>query len=299
MTCDRFRGAVLAADTAARALEADRLLAAHRDTCVACAAWMDAYAAGARAWEAESSDPPLGEVVLTRTLGSPCERAQFRAAAAWDDEPGMPATQALAAHLADCAECRHVAALLASVREGLPGLAELDPGPGFAASVLLRTSRRPARVTWADRVRAVGRTLLARPRFAWEAAYVLTLCWLLVFGNPITAFDWTTARVGAAAARDLPAPVQSAGARVQAWRARLSQGLVQVSSSMPDPRVIVIEAATGLQARSSAWVGRLTSVALEWLTAAWRAITDWVAGAFSEPLPAATEPGSAPVRSSK
>jgi hypothetical protein len=260
---------------------------------------MDAYAAGSRAWEAESPDSPLVDVVLTRTLGSPCERVQLRAAGAWDEEPGAPVTRALAGHLADCAECRHVAALLASVREGLSGLAELDPGPGFAASVLARTSRRPARVTWAARVRAVGRSLLARPRFAWEAAYVLTLCWLLVFGNPITAFDWTTARVGAAAAHDLPAPVQSAGVRVQAWRARLSQGLVQVSSSIPDPRAIVIEAATGLQVRSSAWAGRLTSVALEWLTAAWRAIADWVVGAFSEPSPAAAEPGPPPVRSSK
>ncbi len=299
MTCDRFRSAVIAAESPGRAIDADGGLSGHRERCRDCGAWFDAFVEGARVWDQDPARPPLDEAVLARTLGSPCDRAQHALAAAWDERLEAPAAARVAAHLAGCEECRLVEALLTATRSGLADLAEADPGPAFAAAVFARTSRRPPRRTWADRARAVGRGWLARPRFAWEAAYVLTLCWLLVFGNPIATFDWTTARVGAVAERDLPAPVQSAGARVQAWRDRLSLELSQVVSAVPDPRALAAGTAAGLQARAAAWTERVAAAVWGWLTSAWQDVADWLVGLFVAPLPAATEPAPQPVRSSK
>jgi hypothetical protein len=84
---------------------------------------------------------------------------------------------------------------LAWIAKRLPELAEVDPGPFFTVRVLAATSRRPARTRLAERWSRTWAALIARPRFAIEAAYVLTLVLVLVAGNPIAAFDRTTARI--------------------------------------------------------------------------------------------------------
>ena len=97
----------------------------------------------------------------------------------WLGEAPLAATEraACARHLAECPHCRELAELGAL---GLPGTAAIDPGPGFVEEVLARTSGL-ARVDEAPKVGSRGgrvglwARLVRRPRFAWEAAYLLTL----------------------------------------------------------------------------------------------------------------------------
>lgn len=89
---------------------------------------------------------------------------------------------AFARHLEGCARCRELAELAALSAE------PVDPGPGFVDAVLARTvgapaasARRARGASGARSDRESGRwpglwsRLVQRPRFALEAAYVLTL----------------------------------------------------------------------------------------------------------------------------
>lgn len=135
--------------------------------------------------------------VLARTTGPVCGRAHELLPA-----EGLPETdrRLLALHLEGCAECRALAAALAALAEDLPALAEMAPEPGFAEDVLARTSRAapavPALERWARRLagglsgnwaalaggwRRTSAVWVRRPRFAWEAAFLLTLVLSPVF----------------------------------------------------------------------------------------------------------------------
>ena len=105
------------------------------------------------AWLAEG-DPSDAEGLLTRAQRAACAR-----------------------HLAECRHCRELADLGAL---GIQGTAAVDPGPGFVEEILARTSGAAhraeapathARGGWAG----LWPRLVCRPRFAWEAAYLLTL----------------------------------------------------------------------------------------------------------------------------
>jgi len=115
----------------------------------------------------------------------------------WAAEPADSFADAVLARTAG------VEALLAE----LPSLAEMDPGPGFVARVLLATSQRPAASGWLDRWADAWRALVRRPRFAWEAAYVATVCWVLIFGNPVGAWEWSASNIGSVAWERLGGPV--------------------------------------------------------------------------------------------
>ena len=93
-----------------------------------------------------------------------------------------------------------------AVVRDLPLLADMDPGPGFAERVLMATSRKPATEGWRTRVAGAWRAMVRRPRFAWEAAYVATVCWVLVFGNPVGAIEWSATSIRAVARERLGPP---------------------------------------------------------------------------------------------
>lgn len=125
-------------------------------------------------------DPPdadlhaLLEGVLARTSGPVCGRAHELLA---DDDPPAVERELLALHLERCHGCRELAAVLAALADDLPGLAEVRPDPAFADDVLAATL--PAAVRWRRwwrriRVESWPRWV-RRPRFAWEAAFALTL----------------------------------------------------------------------------------------------------------------------------
>jgi hypothetical protein len=124
--------------------------------------------------------------ILERTSGSPCPRAREGLA-----ERGLgPAVdpvseELLRAHLETCEGCAALSRILAGLQETLPLLAEIEPGEEFTAQVLARTPpRRSPLRAWAARLGRALEALLARPRLAWEGAYLGVALLAVVFGLP-------------------------------------------------------------------------------------------------------------------
>ena len=152
-----------------------------------------------------------------RTVGKGCATAESRLVA-WADGILLPGdADLLAGHLAHCPSCRTLAESIVMLLGDLPTLAEADPGPDFAASVLALTSRsadstlrrsalrrpsrtlagrgpvRPRSPSLLDDIReasaAWGRywaAVMRRPRAALELAYGTSLIVCLVLGSPAT-----------------------------------------------------------------------------------------------------------------
>ena len=99
----------------------------------------------------------------------------------------------------DAPACRSLAAALAEASAALPGFAEFEPGPGFTARVVGRTTLRPAVPGLPARVAAWWQRAVTRPRFPLEVAYVLTLVLMIAVGDPVAAFRETSARAAAIA----------------------------------------------------------------------------------------------------
>lgn len=141
--------------------------------------------------------------ILRQTTGDACVAAESRLPAWADGLLQAGEADLLAGHLAHCPRCQELAETLALLREELPGMAEADPGPDFAASVLALTSRRadstgrgpvrPRSPSLLDDIReasaAWGRywtAVMRRPRAALELAYGASLIVCLVLGSPAT-----------------------------------------------------------------------------------------------------------------
>lgn len=284
MTCERFREVVVGLDEVASVR--DRAECGHLDTCADCRAWFARFAEGSADW-AGGGGVDLASAVVARTAGTACARARGLMVSAVDDEPDRNEAALLRGHVTHCVDCQAFAADLAGALAALPGLAEMDPDPGFAAAVLARTSRRPAPATWTDRARGAWQAVVRRPRFAWEAAYVCTLCWLLVFGHPVVAFDWTTARVSAAASTAVPERLQSVQGQARVLKQQLVNEVARTAGGVVDAgRTRAEVAARTWQEHAMAWMHERVAE----FEASWRAVVAW----FAE-----TEPDSAPVRSSQ
>jgi hypothetical protein len=254
-TCDQIRAALLDPGTSpghwARRPETD----AHVQHCPACQDWLEAFAAGERAWTSEQADDFSGHVIA-RTAG------------------------------------------LEAVLRDLPRLADMDPGLGFTERVLRATSMKPAPVGWRARASAAWGALVRRPRFAWEAAYVATVCWVLVFGNPVGAIEWSTSNLGAVARERLGPPVKELRGDLETWRATLKPEPASArrnpAGAQADPVPPVLRA---WQA-SAEWVrGVATSVA-EAISTAWERVVEWFARVLGEPSNPSTEPPAGKARSS-
>lgn len=184
-----------------------------------------------------------------------------------------------------------------AVLRDLPLLAELDPGPGFADRVLLATSRKPAPEGWRARAAAAWAVLVGRPRFAWEAAYVATVCWVLVFGNPVGAIEWGATNLSAAARERLGPPAQELRTDIESWRGRLAtspSAVAPPAANAPEPAPPIVRA---WQAASD-WLRRITDSMAGALWAEWRRVAAALGIASDEAAPP-TEPRSEPVRSPK
>jgi hypothetical protein len=226
----------------------------------------------------------------------------------------------LAAHLLSCSECRRLsdalgegelawvdedAALFAdgilartsaadALAAELPALAEMDPGPGFTERVLLHTSNRPAPERWHAQWVAAWRTLARRPRFAWEVAYVATLCWVLVFGNPLSAWEWGPGKVSSAAQQRLGWAASDIRQGLEAWRAALAPDVPEAASTPGTGAAGASDTQGPAEAAwqsASNWVrGRLAEV-IGALADMWRSVAGWFEdGGTASPAAPATEP---------
>jgi len=130
--------------------------------------------------------------VLARTSGSACGRARELMGARPDGELDAETAAMLAAHLEHCSDCAALDGILAWVMPAVGELAEPEPDQAFTFDVLRATSaaRRRRRSGAAHRLRermaGWWESQIARPHFAWEAAFVATVLAVIVFGTPLS-----------------------------------------------------------------------------------------------------------------
>lgn len=206
----------------------------------------------------------LTRAILLATATDPCHAARERLCA-WVDHTLTPFHAALVEnHLEHCPGCASLARTLQHTRILLPSLISLDPGPGFAAAVLRRTSGRPTQP-------ALWQRLLRRPRIALETAWLGTAAGVVLLapfpqGAP-TAF------------------VLRIGADVEARTVRLLPA-ARLPAAVADPQASTREAFR----ISTRWLSRLT----QGMETASRRTTAWIRQAFRwmqpTPNPAAPRP---------
>jgi hypothetical protein len=184
---------------------------------------------------------------------------------------------------------------LEAVLRDLPLLAELDPGPGFAERVLLATSNRPEPRGWRARAAAAWWAVVRRPRFAWEAAYVVTVCWVLAFGNPVGAIEWSAANISTVARQRLAPPVREFREDLEVWRQRLAPEAQPAGQGTAGPHADAPAAVRVWQAAVE-WLRRSSSSVVEMIVRAWDAVAASL-GAEPGESGASTEPREGPARS--
>lgn len=157
----------------------------HAELCGECRELLELARLGAA-----PAEDDLVSAVMASTSGPACERALERLAEGWGIAPGAP-DPLLVLHLDGCRECRATAGVLAALAADLPGLAEVRPDAAFTDDVLAATLPVPVRLrrAWERARREVIPRLVRRPRFAWEAAFVLTVAFLplIVASGPTLA----------------------------------------------------------------------------------------------------------------
>ena len=184
-----------------------------------------------------------------------------------------------------------------AVVRDLPLLADMDPGPGFAARVLMATSRMPAAKGWRARVAGAWWAMVRRPRFAWEVAYVATVCWVLVFGNPVGAIEWSATNLRAVARERLGPPVNDLRADLDAWSARIAPGPSARAGEAAGPRVEPVPPVMRGGEAATDWLRGLTASVVNAIALAWERATSWSEQpAGGRPAPPA-EPPADPARS--
>lgn len=127
--------------------------------------------------------------VMASTSGPACDRALERLVGDGAADP------LVTLHLLGCSECRALAGVMESLAVDLPRLVEVGPDPAFADDVLRATLPAAARLRrWWRGAAAPGLQdswvrLVRRPRFAWEAAFVVTVALLplIVASGPTLA----------------------------------------------------------------------------------------------------------------
>jgi len=156
----------------------------HLSQCPRCRQLLE-VAAGRTDLPPAVSGQSLVSEILRKTSGPACGRVREQICDFVDGTLTGFDAQILAIHIENCNACAELARTLRELSVVLPGMAELDPGASFTRQVLTATSRtelsRPRR---RELIAAWWRSLIGRPRFAWEAAYAGALLLTLIIGSP-------------------------------------------------------------------------------------------------------------------
>ncbi|MEW5981369.1 MAG: hypothetical protein AB1806_03245 [Acidobacteriota bacterium] len=293
MTCEKCRAAIVGLWAPAALVPAEARW--HLETCGDCRAWASAFDEGMALSGAQHEGLTAG--VLGRTSGGACRRAR-ELMAGRPETPLPDLDEALVAgHLAHCAACAEMSSVLEFARAGLPHLAVLDPGPGFAEGVIARTSRRSRRTTLAERWHRIQRRLVKRPRLAWEVAYVATICWLVFFGPPVAALEWTSTTVAAVAREHVPSTLDAVGQTIGEWRTAVGSELGTASAVVERHRGSWSESvAIALQAGIE-WARKTAAAVFDGLESAVQATVTRFRGFFGRQAALPTEPPTREARS--
>ncbi len=130
--------------------------------------------------------PGLTEAILRATSGPVCPSAEARLCDFVDGRLDPVDRDLVARHLSACAGCAALAGILERMAADLPSLAEMDPGPGFAARVAAATTGAARGLPLGVRIARAADALLQRPRIAFESAYVGACVLMLLFGAPFS-----------------------------------------------------------------------------------------------------------------
>lgn len=182
----------------------------------------------------------LTAAILARTSGSPCGSAEERLLARSEGVPADPSESALLeAHLAHCAACASFARAVEVMREGLPALAELDPGPWFTEQVLRRTVQAtPVRPAWVYQAQDIWSALVRRPRIALETAYVAAMLAFLLLGSPGPFVREIASNPASVTGRGLLVVLRDSGAGGALGRAGDALGLTAPARALFTGRVL-------------------------------------------------------------
>jgi predicted anti-sigma-YlaC factor YlaD len=169
---------------------------AHLAACARCRPLFDAMSGRGGDLDDEGHDA-LATAIVEKTSGSgrACASARERLCAFVDGELEPFDRNLVAGHLSRCAACAALTEAVAEQTQVLRTFATLAPRTGFVRDVLAATSRKPVAPTATEKIAAWLARAAQRPRFAVEAAYVMTVLLLVVFGNPVAAFREASVRV--------------------------------------------------------------------------------------------------------
>lgn len=154
---------------------------AHLESCSSCRE-LYFWAAKESVVVEPSLEEDLIQSVLKKTSGGSCGQAHELLPDFVDNELSPVQRELVDRHLEKCSSCQQICKTMEELAEELPCLAEIDPGKSFTAECLLTFQSfenrfRPQKPMF----NLIWSRLLARPRFAWEAAYVLTLAFFIIF----------------------------------------------------------------------------------------------------------------------
>jgi len=195
---------------------ADRACRDHLAACPECAELHALLSAGLDVSADPDADLTAG--ILAATSGPPCVRARERLGEA----PGAVPDELLAAHLDHCTDCAGLAAVLDWLPDTLSDMAEAEPDAAFTFDVLRGTAgvrarrRAGALPRLRQRLGAWWERQVARPQFAWEAAWVAATVAALLFLTPFAPGRGASERALRAVQAGPVRVEQEAGALVRA-----------------------------------------------------------------------------------
>jgi anti-sigma factor RsiW len=191
-----------------------RAAAEHEQSCPQCAALAASLRDTLADLGPELAQPgpvpaDLAAGILARTSGAACGRVQGLLADLVDGTLAASDAGMVELHLGSCARCAGLHRALVWLAGELPQLADIEPDEDLTPEIVAATSGLRARRAARRRaVHAWFERLVARPRFAWEAAYVASVLLALLFGSSFSPLKHMPSRALAMIQMD-PRPAAS------------------------------------------------------------------------------------------
>jgi hypothetical protein len=151
------------------------VFAEHAQVCRQCRLLLDLAKNGVQGADASSAEA-LTQSILAATSGSTCALARERLCDRVDGLLAPADERIVEIHVEHCESCRQLLRTIVELGRELPQMAELPLSDELVDKIIAAT--RPVTTMpsgWLQELPRLWRSLLQRPRFSWEAAYVTCL----------------------------------------------------------------------------------------------------------------------------